>query len=99
MAIIAHIVLPGVSKAQYDQVRSEVGWLEQTPDGGLGHFAWWEGNDNHNLDAWESEDACNAFAATRLGPAMGKLGINAQPEITFHEAHEVFTPQVLRMTS
>ena len=98
MAVVAHVVLRGVSREQYDQVRAETGWLERTPEGGLAHVTWWEGNDNHNIDAWESEAAFNAFGADRLGPAMGKLGINVQPEVTFHDAHEVFTPKVLRLT-
>jgi len=99
MPVIAHVVLRGVSKEQYDRVRAEVGWLEREPDGGLAHLTWWEGEDNHNIDAWESEDAFNAFGADRLGPGIAKLGINSQPEVTFHPAHEVFTPKVLRLTT
>lgn len=98
MAVIAHVLLRGVSPDTYDRVRAETGWLERTPTGGLMHVSWWEGDDCHNLDAWESEDAFNAFGADRLGPAMGKLGIDVAPEVTFHPAHEVFTPEVLRLT-
>lgn len=98
MAVIAHVVLRGVSPETYDRVRAETGWLERTPEGGLAHLAWWEGPDNHNLDAWESEEAFNAFGSQRLGPAMARLGVNVQPEVTFYPAHEVFTPQVLRLT-
>jgi hypothetical protein len=29
---------------------------------------------------------------------MAKLGISVAPEVTFHPAQEVFTPQVLRLT-
>ena len=50
------------------------------------------------MDAWESEDAFTAFGADRLGPAMAKLGIDAAPETTFHEAHEVFTPKTVKLT-
>lgn len=98
MAVVVQVLLRGVSKEQYNAVRDEVGWLETAPDGGLAHLAWWEGDDNYNMDAWESEGAFGAFAETRLGPAMAKLGIDIQPEVSFHLAHEVFTPQVLRLT-
>lgn len=98
MAVIAHVVLRGVSPEQYDSVRAETGWLERPPDGGLGHFTWWEGDDCHNMDAWESEAAFNAFGQDRLGPAMAKVGNTVAPEVTFHPAHEVFTPKVLRLT-
>ncbi|MDQ1437474.1 MAG: hypothetical protein QOK43_1103 [Acidimicrobiaceae bacterium] len=98
MAVIAHVVLRGVTKAQYDAVREATGWLEDTPTGGLAHLTWWEGEDCHSCDAWESEDAFAAFGETRLGPAIGKVGVEAEPEVTFHPAHEVFVPQVLTIT-
>jgi hypothetical protein len=99
MAVIAHVILRGVSPEQYDAVRAEAGWLESPPDGGYAHLAWWEGDDNHNVDAWESEAAFAAFGENTLGPAMAKLGVNAAPEVTFHAAHEIFTPRELRMTA
>ena len=55
------------------------GWLERTPEGGLAHLAWWEGEDNHNLDAWESEAAFDAFGRDRLAPAMAAVGTRPRP--------------------
>ena len=98
MAVVAHVIRRGLSKEQYDAVRDEVGWLRETPEGGYAHLAWWEGDDNHNVDAWENEAAFGAFGETRLGPALAKLGIDVAPEVTFHPAHEVFTPEVMRLT-
>jgi hypothetical protein len=40
MAVVAHVVLPGVTKEQYDQVRAEVGWLEDVPAGGISHVTF-----------------------------------------------------------
>jgi hypothetical protein len=98
MAVVAHVILRGVSEEQYDAVRAETGWLENPPDGGYSHVAWWEGGDNHNVDAWESEEAFQTFAENRLGPAMATLGIEVAPEVAFHPAHEVFTPQSVQVT-
>ncbi len=98
MPVVAHVILRGVSPEQYDRVRAEVGWLERAPDGGYSHVTWWEGNDCHNMDAWESEAAFTAFAEGRLGPAMAKLGIAVEPEVTFHPAHEVYTPRSVKLT-
>jgi hypothetical protein len=92
MAVIAHVVLEGVSKEQYDAVRDACGWLDDNPKGGLAHFSWWEGADSHNTDAWESEEAFIRFAEDRLGPAMAKVGVDVEPKVTFHAAHEVFLP-------
>jgi hypothetical protein len=97
MAVIAHVVLRGVSPEQYDAVRKECGWLETPPVGGIAHLSWWEGDDNHNIDAWESEEAFGNFGEQRLGPAMAKVGVTAQPEVTFHPAHEVFAPEAVTL--
>jgi ketosteroid isomerase-like protein len=93
MAVTVHVTLRGVSKEQYDAVRQLAGWLEQPPAGGLSHLTWWEGDDCHNVDAWESEEAFAAFGEKRLGPAMVAAGVTAEPEVTMQPAHEVFTPR------
>lgn len=98
MPVVVHVVLRGVSPEQYDRIRAETGWLERAPEGGYSHVAWWEGDDCHNIDAWESEAAFNAFGEDRLGPAMAKLGIAVEPEVTFHPAHEVYTPRSVKLT-
>jgi hypothetical protein len=99
MAVVAHVVLPGVTKEQYDQVREAVGWLGEPPAGGISHLTWWEGGDCHNVDAWESEQAFNQFGEHRLGPGMAKAGVQAQPQVTFHPAHEVYAPQAVTITT
>ena len=45
MAVIAHVILRGVTPQQYDAVRasrlfffSKADWLEQAPDGGIAHL-------------------------------------------------------------
>lgn len=98
MAVIAHVVLEGVTPAQYDAVRAACGWLTRHPDGGLAHLTWWDGSDNHNVDAWESEDAFAAFSRDRLGPAMAGAGVNVEPKVTFFPAHEVFLPVARTVT-
>lgn len=98
MAVVAQVILRGVSPEQYDAVRAAAGWLDTFPTGGLAHIAWWIGDDNYNLDAWGSEEEFNTFGAERLGPAMAQRRIAVAPEVTFHAAHEVFLPQPLILT-
>jgi ketosteroid isomerase-like protein/predicted ester cyclase len=93
MAVIAEVLLRGITREQYDAVRAQTGWLARTPEGGLAHLTWWEGSDCHNLDGWESEAAFDAFGRDRLAPAMVTVGIDEPPEVTFHAAHEIFTPR------
>jgi hypothetical protein len=99
MAVVVHVVLPGLSKDQYDAVRKEAGWLDTAPTGGLSHVTWWEGDDCHNLDSWESEAAFAAFGEQRLGPAMGATGVEIEVNPVFHPAHEVFLPRALTLTT
>ena len=69
------------------------GWIEQPPTGGLSHLTWWEGDDCHNIDAWESDEAFGVFEETRLGPAMAAAGVTTEPEVALYPAHEVYTPR------
>jgi hypothetical protein len=98
MAVIAQVVLRGVTKEQYEKVREVTGWLDERPVGGLAHLAYFDGDDNINIDAWESEEAFAAFGNDRLGPAMAQLGIDAVPEVTFFPAHEVYLPEAITLT-
>jgi hypothetical protein len=98
MAIIAHVVIRGLTREQYDRVRAQTGWLERQPDGGIAHLTWWQDGDCHNLNAWDTEAAFAAFGEQRLGPAMAALGIDARVEPTFYPAHEVFLPQARTIT-
>ncbi len=98
MPVIAHVLLPDVTKEQYDDVRAAVNWLNEHPNGGLSHVTWWEGGDCHNIDSWESEEAFQVFGETRLGPAMAKVGVDVEPVVTFHQAHEVFLPKAVTIT-
>jgi ketosteroid isomerase-like protein/predicted ester cyclase len=93
MAVIAEVTLRGITPEQYDAVRERAGHLEQMPEGAIAHLTWWEGEDCHNLDGWESEEAFRAFGEERLAPAIAALGIDVRPEVAFHPAHEVFTPR------
>jgi hypothetical protein len=99
MAVIVHVVLTGVTPDQYDRVRAACGWLEDPPEGGIAHLTWWEDNDCHNVDAWESEEAFGRFGETRLGPALAEVGVSAQPVATLHDAHEVFLPRERTVTA
>lgn len=99
MAVIAEVTLRGITKEQYDAVRARTRWVDEAPNGGLAHLAWWQGGDCHNLDAWESEETFQAFGEQRLGPAMAGLGLDVPMEVTFHPAHEVWIPQRALVTA
>lgn len=99
MPLITHVTIRGLDPETYDKVRAETGHLDSAPDGGLAHLTWFEGGDCFNVDVWESEAAFAAFGEQHLGPALAKLGVTAEPEITFHPAHEVFLPVATTITA
>jgi predicted ester cyclase len=92
MAVIAEIVVRGVTREQYDAVQQQVGALERLPEGAVAHLTWFADGDCCSVDGWESEEAFGAFAAQKLGPAMAAIGLgDLQPEVSFHPAHEINT--------
>ncbi len=99
MTIVCHMILPGVSRDQYDAVRAEVNWLQEPPAGRISHITWWEGDDCHNLDSCESEASFAAFGEGRLGPALAKVGVQVEPQAAFHQPHEVFVPRAVTITT
>jgi hypothetical protein len=99
MAVVVEVVIPEISRDQYDALRTEVGWLEEPPAGGISHTVWWEGDDCHGLDVWEDDAAWAEFGQTRMGPAMAKLGIDAEVQTIFHQPHEVFVPKAVTITA
>ena len=106
MAVVVEVMIPGITRDQYDAIRAEVDWFATVPEGGQSHICWWEGSDCwwegsdcHGLDNWESEAAFAAFSETRLGPVMAKLGIDAPVTPTFHQPHEVFVPTAVKITA
>jgi len=99
MAIVTHMVLRGLTPGQYDAVRADVNWLNEPPEGGIAHITWWEGEDCHNCDTWESEDAFGAFGEKSLGPALAKIGVQIEPEASFHSPHEGFVPRAVTITA
>ena len=51
------------------------------------------------MDAWESDEAFNEFGQLRLGPAMAKVGVQSEMQVTFYQAHEVCLPQAVTIAA
>ena len=74
MAVVLEVVFPGLSPAQYDQLKEKVGWVTSPPVGGVSHIVWWEGDDCHGIDVWESEEAWGALVKN----GWGQLRLNSE---------------------
>jgi hypothetical protein len=95
MAVFMELELP-VTPDQYDAVHAALDPVGNPPDGLIAHSARIDGDTLKVLDIWESPEAFEAFAESRLGPTIGQtLGDDApaeppQPRFTeLHNAHSV----------
>jgi len=97
MAVVLEVVFPGLSPEQYEQLKAKVGWVASPPTGGISHVVWWEGNDCHGVDVWESEEAWGAFGNDRMGPAAAELGIAMEAVPVFHKPQEVLIVKTMQL--
>lgn len=72
---------PGVTQAQYDQVRNEVAPGNKLPPGMLYHAGGPVQNGWRVIEVWESQEAVDRFFREKLGAALQKANITAQPEL------------------
>jgi heme-degrading monooxygenase HmoA len=94
MATVMSMHWPEVSKQQYEQVRGDVKWETDVPNGAKFHVAWWADDGFHVLDLWDSPDAFQDFVQNRLMAATQRAGLTTQPNVQLSEAHAVFAPNV-----
>ncbi|MCW2671456.1 MAG: hypothetical protein JWP14_45 [Frankiales bacterium] len=98
MAVILQQVMPaGVSIDMVDEVTAEMGVDSSPPVGLLVHTHYEHDGRVHVMDVWESAEAHQSFAESRLMPAMGKVaaarGIDlaaaGPPDVVFTDVHRV----------
>ena len=80
---------PGVSQAQYDQVRNEVSPNNRRPAGMLYHVGGPTKTGWQVTEVWESQEAADRFFQATLGQALKKANINIQPQV--FAVHNIMT--------
>lgn len=93
MAVVMSMHWPEASLDQYEQARAEVGWETEVPQGAVFHIAWMAHDGFRVIDLWESAEDFQRFTETRLNPAVQRIGIQGQPNVTIAPAHRVFAPK------
>jgi hypothetical protein len=89
MAIAMTFDGPGVSQAQYDQVRKEVSPDNKRPAGMLYHVGGPTKTGWRVTEVWESQEAADRFFQETLGTALQRANINIQPQVT--DVHNIMT--------
>jgi hypothetical protein len=92
MATIMLMRWDGVTPEQYDQLRENVRWDTERPDGAKLHVSGFRDGGIHVLDVWDSEQAFNNFMEQRLGPGVQEVGVQGQPEVEFFPMHGIYAP-------
>jgi quinol monooxygenase YgiN len=80
MAICVIFEAPGMTQAQYDQVRNAVAG-DRPPEGALSHVAGPTENGWYVVETWESQEALDRFVSDKLQQALQKAGINIRPRV------------------
>ena len=98
MAVILKQVMPaGVPIDMIDEVTEEMGVDSSPPVGLILHAHYEQDGRVHILDLWDSAEAHQRFAESRLMPAMGKvaaargfdIAAAGAPELTYTDVHRV----------
>lgn len=92
MAVVMHMRWAGVTKDQYEKVRSSVKWESDVPKGAKFHVASFDGQGLRVTDLWDTEADFNTFVEKRLMTGVQQAGIQGQPEVEFTQVHAVFSP-------
>ena len=96
MAVVMSMHWPEATLDQYEQVRNQVKWETDYPEGAMFHVAWIAADGFRVIDLWGSPEQFQRFMDTRLAPAIAQANIQGQPNVQFSPAHAIFAPNVPR---
>ena len=88
MAMAYILDFAGGTLAQYDEVLEKMELGGRLPAGALFHAAGVNGDGLRVCDVWESEEAFQAFAGSKIGPLTEEVGL-PRPEVRSFEAAQV----------
>ena len=92
MATVMLMHWPEVTKEQYEQIRQDVKWETNVPDGAKLHVSWFAADGFHVFDLWDSRAHFEKFLQQRLMPAVQKAAVQGQPKVELEESHAIFAP-------
>jgi hypothetical protein len=94
MKVMLIIAWEGVTREQYDEVKSKVNWEGNVAPGAVLHVASFDDKGLRITDVWESEEDFTNFLQNRLMPVIQEMGITTQPKSEIYPLHDIFTPGV-----
>ena len=70
---------PGLTRADYDAVRAEIGWDRSPPSGAIFHAITFDEEGATEVNVFETEDSWNSYLITRVTPVVDARGIKLLP--------------------
>jgi hypothetical protein len=91
MTILAIFKTNAITKQMYEELRREVNWENEHPDGALIHAGAFDDSGNFCVaDIWESQEHLNNFINNRLLPVMKKNNM-PMPEAEIFQINDIST--------
>ena len=90
MAVAIFMHWPGVTPGQYDAVMARLGLDVHPAAGAVLHLASLTDEGLEVCDVWQTEQSFHGFLAQRLLPVADDVGIDAEPQITLVQLHNLF---------
>ena len=92
MPIVWLLEWGGITPVQYEEIRKQVDWEGNVPDGLRLHVAAFDGKGLILTEVWESPDHVQPFIDGRLLPVVKSLGITSMPKVDLYETYAIFAP-------
>jgi hypothetical protein len=93
MAVAVEMNFSGATLEQYDQILERMGLTSggPTPAGAISHWVAETDDGFRVVDVWESREAFDQYAQSKIMPYASDAGIEGMPETTFYEVHSFLT--------
>lgn len=89
MRIMMVLKWSGLTQKQYADILSAMQWEKNMPKGLVFHCAGFYDNNLRVTDVWESAAEFDAFAKTRLMPAIAQVGVKGEPQMEAFPVHNL----------
>jgi hypothetical protein len=99
MPVVMYMEWDGFTPQQYDEVRANVSWEQDAPQGVILHVPWFADGGVRVLDLWDSAEDFQSFVDARLMPAVQAAGVTGEPRIQINPLYSrAFAPAIEKAT-
>ena len=97
MAVALQIEWEGFTPKHYDDLKTDLDWDNNPPDGAIFHAAWFEGNTLRVFDVWESPGDFHRFFDQHIMPGLKGKMPSSRPKLDFRPLHAKTNDEAVRI--